>query len=253
LNAAVIDSAAVTSAQSNGWKGIIVNGAVRNANAIKNAQIGVKAIGTHPSKGQQSIGQTGASFQFGGVTFSPGNWVYTDKDGIVVSQTSLSSEMNNAVTPTYGTNTYSTQNNYSGTNSLSAQNNNAYNGVNAYTQNNNAYNGVNTQGNAYSATNSYGTQNNAYGGMKSQGTYGNVPNSVGNTNDLPAGQYSKYGGLPANNYNQGGLANQTQKNYLKTPSSAYTYTSDKQKKAKKRKLISLVILLFAVVWLCLGD
>ena len=56
MNAAVLDSAAVNAAHQNGWKGIIVNGAIRNADTIKNAQIGVKALGTHPSKGLQTTG-----------------------------------------------------------------------------------------------------------------------------------------------------------------------------------------------------
>ena len=84
MNAAVLDSVAVNAAHQNGWKGIIVNGAIRNADTIKNAQIGVKALGTHPSKGLQTTGQNGAALSFGGVNFSPGNWVYSDKVSIMM-------------------------------------------------------------------------------------------------------------------------------------------------------------------------
>ena len=84
LNAAVLDSEAIQAAQQNGWQGIIVNGAIRNADAIKDAQIGVKALGTNPSKGIQIVGETGVSISFGGVNFSPGNWIYSDEVSFVI-------------------------------------------------------------------------------------------------------------------------------------------------------------------------
>lgn len=79
LNAAVLDSAAVSMAQQNGWKGIIVNGAIRNADSMKSSQIGVKALGTHPSRGQQTMGQRSMPLTIGGINLSPGQWVYADK------------------------------------------------------------------------------------------------------------------------------------------------------------------------------
>ena len=84
MNAAVLDSAAVNLARQNGWKGNIVNGAICNVDAILTAQIGVKALGTHPSKGQQTAGQSGMALSFGGVNFSPGSWVYSDKVSIMM-------------------------------------------------------------------------------------------------------------------------------------------------------------------------
>jgi regulator of RNase E activity RraA len=69
----------VATAQQNGWKGIIINGVVRNAEQLKTMSFGVKAIGAHPSLGQQMNGQKVLSLSFGGVTFTSGSWVYVDK------------------------------------------------------------------------------------------------------------------------------------------------------------------------------
>ena len=79
LNGAVLDGTMANSAQMNGWKGIIINGVVRDADSLKMQQIGIKAIGTHPQKGQQNVGQQGIPLSFGGVNFNPGSWVYADK------------------------------------------------------------------------------------------------------------------------------------------------------------------------------
>ena len=69
----------VNSALQNGWKGIIINGVVRNAEELKNQNFGIKALGAHPMKGQQMTGQRGMSLSFGGVNFQYGSWIYADK------------------------------------------------------------------------------------------------------------------------------------------------------------------------------
>ena len=78
-NSAIFDSNMVRTAQQNGWKGVIINGVVRNADSLASLPLGIKAIGTHPVKGQQTMGQTSVPLSFAGVNFSPGNYVYADK------------------------------------------------------------------------------------------------------------------------------------------------------------------------------
>jgi len=69
----------------NGWVGLIVNGAVRDAATLCTLDIGVKALGTNPRKSAKTgDGQRNVAVEFGGVVFVPGHVAYSDDDGIVV-------------------------------------------------------------------------------------------------------------------------------------------------------------------------
>jgi regulator of ribonuclease activity A len=69
----------------NGWAGLIVNGAVRDAAMLHTLDIGVKALGTNPRKSAKAgAGQRDVAVEFGGVVFVPGDIAYSDDDGIVV-------------------------------------------------------------------------------------------------------------------------------------------------------------------------
>ena len=71
-------------ARSNGWVGIIANGAIRDAKTIGGMEIGVKALGTNPRKSTKSgAGERDVPVELGGITFNPGDTVYSDDDGIV--------------------------------------------------------------------------------------------------------------------------------------------------------------------------
>ena len=72
-------------AQGNGWEGIIIHGAVRDAAAISAIDIGVKALGTNPRKSHKhGTGEQDVPVAFGGVVFVPGATVVSDEDGVVV-------------------------------------------------------------------------------------------------------------------------------------------------------------------------
>lgn len=74
----------------NDWSGVIIYGCIRDSAIINNLPIGVKAIGTHPVKSLKSyIGESSVPVNFGGVEFIPGQWVYSDEDGILVSEVPL--------------------------------------------------------------------------------------------------------------------------------------------------------------------
>ena len=78
-------------AADNGWAGMIFNGAIRDSVAMVDIAIGIKALGTcprRPLKGGE--GEIETPLTFGGVTFRPGEWVYADADGVVVSNKELS-------------------------------------------------------------------------------------------------------------------------------------------------------------------
>lgn len=71
--------------RSHGWVGIIVNGAIRDSKAIGGMELGVKALGTNPRKSSKTgVGDRDIPLTIGGETFSPGDIVYSDDDGIVI-------------------------------------------------------------------------------------------------------------------------------------------------------------------------
>jgi len=77
-------------AASNGWEGIVIYGCIRDVNAIGNTEIGVQALGTHPLKtDKKGIGELNLPVTFGGVTFTPGEFLYADNNGVLVSAQKL--------------------------------------------------------------------------------------------------------------------------------------------------------------------
>jgi regulator of ribonuclease activity A len=69
-----------------GWSGVIIFGAIRDAVALGRIDWGVKALGSNPRKSAKTgAGATDVEISFGGVVFAPGQWVYSDDDGILVS------------------------------------------------------------------------------------------------------------------------------------------------------------------------
>ena len=71
--------------RSNGWAGVVVNGAVRDSKIIAGMEFGCKALGTNPRKSTKTgDGERDVVVGFGGITFVPGEELYSDDDGIVV-------------------------------------------------------------------------------------------------------------------------------------------------------------------------
>jgi regulator of ribonuclease activity A len=74
----------------NDWTGIVVNGCIRDSVEISAIPLGVKALRTVPKKsGKQRIGEYGVAARFAGVTFTPGQYLYADEDGTLVSDRDL--------------------------------------------------------------------------------------------------------------------------------------------------------------------
>jgi regulator of ribonuclease activity A len=74
----------------NGWAGIVVYGCIRDSKAIGEMEIGVFALATHPQKSiKRGIGERDIPVTFGGTTFIPGQYVYADEDGVIVSARAL--------------------------------------------------------------------------------------------------------------------------------------------------------------------
>jgi regulator of ribonuclease activity A len=85
LHTALVGDLIAELARSNGWAGLIVHGAVRDAAALGGMELGIKALGTNPRKSTKTgAGERDVAVSFGGVDFVPGDIAYSDDDGIVV-------------------------------------------------------------------------------------------------------------------------------------------------------------------------
>ena len=85
LHTALVGDVIAELARSNGWAGLVINGAVRDAAALRGIDIGIKALGTNPRKSSKAgDGERDVEVSLGGVTFVPGEIAYSDDDGIVL-------------------------------------------------------------------------------------------------------------------------------------------------------------------------
>jgi regulator of ribonuclease activity A len=74
-----------TLALTNGWAGLVINGCVRDIDAIARTPVGVKALAANPRKSQKrGDGDRDVAVTFAGITFEPGDVLFADADGIVV-------------------------------------------------------------------------------------------------------------------------------------------------------------------------
>jgi len=90
LRRALVGDQLAALAVKNGWAGIVVYGCIRDSRAIGTMEIGVLAIDTHPMKTEKkNVGEADIPVSFGGVTFTPGEWLYADEDGVIVSTPAL--------------------------------------------------------------------------------------------------------------------------------------------------------------------
>ena len=77
-------------AHKNGWNGIIVFGYIRDSVAVSAIDMGVIALGTTPKKSaKDNLGTVNLTVRFADVDFVPGEFVYVDEDGVVVSDKEL--------------------------------------------------------------------------------------------------------------------------------------------------------------------
>ena len=80
-------------AVENGWEGIVIFGCIRDVDIINQLQLGVKAIAINPMKSvKRNVGLRDEVVSFGGVNFIPGEYVYGDNNGLIVSAQPLGSD-----------------------------------------------------------------------------------------------------------------------------------------------------------------
>ena len=90
LRCALVGGQLAVLAQDNGWAGIVVDGCVRDSDEINACEIGVRALAAHPRKSsKKNVGERNTRVTIAGVAVQPGDWIYADADGILVSQQKL--------------------------------------------------------------------------------------------------------------------------------------------------------------------
>lgn len=73
-------------AVKNAWEGIVIYGCIRDSVAINQLDIGVRALDTHPKKTvKRNEGQRDLVLAFAAANFVPGQWLYADEDGVLLS------------------------------------------------------------------------------------------------------------------------------------------------------------------------
>lgn len=77
-------------AARNGWAGVVIDGCVRDVAELALADVGIRALACIPLPTERrGQGQADMAVQIQGVWVRPGDWLYADEDGIVVSATAL--------------------------------------------------------------------------------------------------------------------------------------------------------------------
>ena len=85
LRAAVVGDILAQRAKDMGYSGYVINGCVRDVADCGRIEIGLLALASNPTRPKKKgFGERGAPVAFGGVKFTPGEWLYADEDGVLV-------------------------------------------------------------------------------------------------------------------------------------------------------------------------
>ena len=90
LRRALVGDQLAQLAVDHGWQGIVVYGCIRDSADINTLDLGVRALDTQPQRStKKGIGERDVTVTFGGVNFTPGEYLYADEDGIAVAERAL--------------------------------------------------------------------------------------------------------------------------------------------------------------------
>lgn len=90
LRRALLGDQLAAAAAKNGWSGLVIAGAVRDVKHLRNTALGVKALGACPLRtDKRGEGQQDIPLDMGGTRVQPGEWVYADGNGVLVSESAL--------------------------------------------------------------------------------------------------------------------------------------------------------------------
>ncbi|MGA5757836.1 ribonuclease E activity regulator RraA [Nonomuraea bangladeshensis] len=87
LHAALMGDVIAGIAVASGWAGVVINGVVRDVAALRDLDLGVKALGSNPRKSAKTgDGERDVPVTFGDAVFHPGAELFSDEDGILVTR-----------------------------------------------------------------------------------------------------------------------------------------------------------------------
>lgn len=90
MDCAMLGDLLAAAAHDNAWQGVVINGCIRDSADIAVMDIGVKALATIPVRGsREGKGELNVEVEFLGAVFRPGEYLYSDEDGILLCAEAL--------------------------------------------------------------------------------------------------------------------------------------------------------------------
>jgi len=75
---------------ANGWRGMVINGYIRDTSILKTLPLAIWALGSCPMKGtMQAEATSSVPLEFHSLTIKPGFFLYADDDGLLLTQNAL--------------------------------------------------------------------------------------------------------------------------------------------------------------------
>ncbi|MGN2385442.1 ribonuclease E activity regulator RraA [Pseudomonas syringae] len=90
LRCALLGDMLAEQAAKHGWEGLVIYGCVRDVDMLAQTDLGVQALASYPKRSEKrGVGQLDLPVTFGGVTFRPGEYLYADNNGVIISPSPL--------------------------------------------------------------------------------------------------------------------------------------------------------------------
>jgi regulator of ribonuclease activity A len=90
MRRALLGDMLAAQAAKNGWSGLLIYGCVRDVDILETIDLGVKAMNSIPVKtDKRGEGQRDIPLEFASVRCTPGNWLYSDANGVVIADGNL--------------------------------------------------------------------------------------------------------------------------------------------------------------------
>ena len=86
LRTALLGGNLAAAAARNGWAGVVVDGCVRDVAELLREKVGIRALAAAPMPtDKRNEGQSQVPIVIQGIRVHPGDWLYADEDGMVIT------------------------------------------------------------------------------------------------------------------------------------------------------------------------